>query len=196
VEAVTGDVVYTATFTATPVAPVIRDITSGKLTEAEKNTIAGLTLELWEKNCASRAVQNFFPWVYKEANINVKVEGHAAVSASNINKALSDSSKAGHAYYNAILVENSYGENMTGIGVTDLQIGDIFCGWYTYSGTAMYYAAVYQGNDNFLAVYDVPSVDAAGKVTRVAGSSIMKSADFDEINWRVRWVMRPDQLAN
>lgn len=207
ITAVTGDVTYTATYTA------LRDMTDGGLTEAEMEIISNLTLKDYAY-LGSRNITNILPWVYKQAGIDItSAYGYASTSHADMNKVFAGTSKADQSvqdYYNKILVAGSHGTNVTGVGTDGLQIGDIFAGYYghtsaTGSTLTMYHAAVYlgkddQGNDMFLDAYDKVNADNTGKV---AGSVIASLADIestyveDDFNgWGYCYVLRPSQLAD
>ena len=205
VEAVTGDVTYTATYTA------LRDMTTGGLTDAEKAAISSLTLADYSY-LGSRNITNILPWVYKQAGIDItSAYGYVSTSHANMNKVFAGTSTAAQSvqdYYNKILVAGSHGSNVTGVGTDDLQIGDIFAGLYytnlNGTSTTMYHTAVYlgkddQGNDIFLDAYDKPNADGTGKTE---GKVIATFADIeanhtedDFTAWTYRYVLRPSQLS-
>lgn len=203
ITAVTGDVTYTATFTA------LRDMTSGGLTDAEKAVISSLTLTDWSSNVGSRALENVIIWVYKEAGIDItSAYGYQSRSNAQISNTLSGASAIAKDYYTKIAVAGSYGNNVIGVGTDDLQIGDIFAGLYYIdlngTSTTMYHAAVYlgkdeQGKDMFLDVFD--KINSAG-TGKTAGSAIASFEDIESkytedgfATWSYRYVLRPSQLS-
>ena len=186
-----------------PTEPTLRDMATGKLTDAEKAAISALTTERWKEECASRTLQKILPWAYQAAGVDVTLHSdyNGSLSVNSVSNlfANADTSAAGYAYFSKILVADSYGTSVVGIGTDDLQIGDIFCSAVTVnkvqsSGTLkLYYVAIYQGNGNFLAVYDVFNAENDG---RVEGKSIMSVAELNAMEFTYRYLLRPEQLAD
>ena len=179
----------------------LRNILTGKLTEAEKNLISTLTIEQWQTECRSRTLQNILPWTYQSAGVDVT--NHSDYTPLSVNSvknlfAETDTTADGYAYYNEILVADSYGASVTGTGVTNMQIGDIFCGAVTVnkvltSGTMkLYYVAIYQGAENFLALYDIHDLASDN---RMEGKRIMTTSELSAMTFTYRYVLRPDQLV-
>ena len=186
-----------------PVEPTLRDMATGKLTDEEKAAISALTPERWKEECQSRTLQKILPWVYKSAGVDVTLhsgyDGSLSVNSVSNLFANGDTSAAGYAYFSKILVAGSYGTSVVGIGTEDLQIGDIFCSAVTVnkvlsSGTLkLYYVAIYQGNGNFLVVYDVFNPENDG---RTEGKGIMSAAELNAMEFTYRYILRPEQLAD
>lgn len=189
---------------------VMRDITSGPLTENEKSIIANLDDANWEKNGNSTQLNGLLTWVYKEAGVDVtKHSDYVSLTYSGANTAMGNATKAGYTYYNAMLVEGTrYTKGYTGLPIdyADLQVGDIFVGWYgkfNYVNSngenktaSDYYGAVWQG-DGFYLLADNKSLndDQNGEVNnRYIGTA--KYIDLMDITWDACYVLRPSQLAN
>ena len=180
----------------------LRNILTGKLTEAEKNLISTLTLAQWKTECGSRTLQSILPWVYSAAGVDVTAHNdyNGTLSVNSVHNLLTgtDTTAAGYAYYNKMLVANSHGTSTAGIGIENPQIGDIFCGAVTVqknlsSGSLnLYYVAIYQGSESFLAVYDVfdPVTDS-----RTEGKSMMTVTELSALTFAYRYVLRPAQLV-
>ena len=180
----------------------LRNILTGKLTEAEKNLISTLTLTQWKTKCGSRTLQSFLPWAYSAAGVDVTVHNdyNSSLSVNGVHTLLAgtDTTAAGYTYFSKMLVAGSHGTSTTGIGIENPQIGDIFCGAVTVqknlsSGSLkLYYVAIYQDSGSFLAVYDVfdPATDS-----RTEGKRIMSATELGALTFTYRYILRPTQLV-
>ena len=206
ITAVTGDVTYTATYTA------LRDMTAGGLTDAEKEIISSLTLDDYT-NAGSRSLERMLPWVYKEAGIDIiSAYGYASRTSAQISNTLSGNSGLYKDYYTKIAVAGSYGKDVTGAGTDDLQVGDIFVAAYAWVPEGypdkegyMYFVAVCLDEGEFLVAYDKAiSYNAeTDKFSRTGASAITSFEQIEEVltldtftTWAYRYVLRPSQLAD
>ena len=168
-----------------------RSITSGRLSEIEQYVISSLTVNDWLATHieSKRNLDSILPWVYEAAGIDVTE--HDLYTSKTVSGALTAIGN-GDEYYTAMLVEDSLAtisQSGPAVGITDWHIGDIFCG-YVQNNPTIYYVAIYQGNDNFLAFYDIPQ--GSGKV---AGYGVLSKTDLYGIGFRWSYVLRPSQLA-
>ena len=190
--AATGDIIYTATFKA------LRDLRlTGELTDAEKNIIANLTPADYKAvNNTSIQFTYLFPWIYKEAGIDITTHAdYISLTYSKANTAMNNAANAGHYFYNKMLITTRASGEGLNIEKADLQIGDIFVGWYNVSTSAgnkaEYHGAVWQG-DRFLVVADDYDADA----TNAPYVTYMTYEELDAINWSsMRFVLRPSNLV-
>ena len=206
ITAVTGDVTYTATYTA------LRDMTAGGLTDAEKEILSSLTLDDYT-NAGSRSLESMLPWVYKEAGIDItSAYGYASRTSAQISNTLSGNSGLYKDYYTKIAVAGSYGKDVTGAGTDDLQVGDIFVAAYAWVPEGypdkegyMYFVAVCLDEGEFLVAYDKAiSYNAeTDKFSRTGASAITSFEQIEEVltldtftTWAYRYVLRPSQLAD
>jgi len=152
-----------------------RDITTGKLSPAEKGKFANLMPHKWLLSYLRQESDNlsgFAAWAYRNANVDVY--SHLDTVHSVFKRMFDTANKASNGYkyklleeteeneaYFAMLVPGSYGGGtaMSSHGYEytmteeDYQIGDIFCGRYVKTldnGTTTdkgYYMAVYMGQE-------------------------------------------------
>jgi hypothetical protein len=173
--------------------PVIRDISTSKLTEAEKAALAALAPTDWDNY--STNLNGAGVWMYKAVNIDVSAYFNKTIHS--ILQAEFDAS-GGNGYvrkeqtndYQTMLLDNSWGgrdfADQNDLAEMNLEIGDVFCGRFKISGSNVYWTALYQGNGNFLVVqngYGDPLCFVA-TVAEVKANA-----------WHYYYVLRPDNLA-
>ena len=208
VERVTGDVTYTATYTYS------RNLTDSKLTEEELDILASITPDDVKKSLTGTNLDSTGPWVYRQANITYSsAVGGLATVYSTATKFFSGSSNAKwtlaetvSAPYTTMLVPDSYGgtrmnTDYPAFDLNYLQVGDLFCGMYTYFTNAeetttgnQYATYLYQGkgengegkflllNKNTAATYTLEEVL----------SSTYTYTDGVAYGWGLYYVIRPE----
>ena len=194
-----------ATVKAEP-APM-RDITTGKLTDAEKAALAGLLPDNWPGNIAN--LKAVGPWLYSAVNVDI-----SAYITDNIFGAMANlftyekesnlTLKEGNtSNYAKMLVEGYYGsregQKHGKFTAADFQVGDLFCAKGICAGCSKtyYMVAMYQGNGKFLSV-----VNCGGGSKCVLSchydTTTFFAEDFfaqtDAATWDYYFVLRPDQL--
>ena len=200
---VTGDKTYTAVYTH-------RDLTDGKLTDAELNILANITPEAVKADITSDSIShlgNVAPWIYRQAGINYNAVATSGTRAGQIQSTYYTATEffSGNSTskwkikdtintpYKTMLVTNAYGgESMVNAPVFDinyLQVGDIFCAAFdkaiTGASATYYYTYLYQGNGKFLLI----SADSA--VYQLEDVLNAKYADT-ELGWSYFFVIRPE----
>lgn len=201
VEAITGDVTYTATYA--------RELTAHKLTDAELNLLANIKPEDVQAAFASGVLDSpnshaVLPWVYKQVNIAVpsdfstnKIYATAKMffTLSGVNWTPNDTIAAP---YKTMLVTNAYGgTQVVGAPAFDLdylQIGDIFCAAYdkqqTKDSATHYYAYLYQGDGKFLLLNAESGVFTCDEVL-----SRIFTFNGTDYNWSYYFVIRPEEYG-
>ena len=185
-----------------PEEPVIRDIATGKLTEAEKNALAAIDPSAWDASLGYN-LNKMFTWMYAQANVDVtKTAGYAEKTVNDVvrymfNTGVSpygdmvvDANDATKTYYQTMFCDAGFGGTgvaaQSALDQNKLQIGDLVCGRIKNGSTSYYYVCLYQGNGNFLCTYS----DAAGSYCAVMDLSAVSAVDFYYF-----YTMRPEQLA-
>ncbi len=198
VEAVTGDVTYTATYT------VVRDLITGKLTDEEKQILSGLTKEEISTSAGTN-LQHLFPEFYSKANIDTK---NPAKSVANVFGFLYTKPSGANYYipretyaddtarYFFKMKLDCYGgstfEANIPIVEANLQIGDIFCGRIVYEAGNRYWVGLYQGEvdgeGSFLMYYK----DEADELH--SGPMAVSAIDTNAFSYY--YILRPENAAD
>ena len=201
VEAITGDVTYTATYA--------RELTAHKLTDAELNLLANIKPEDVQAAFASGVLDSpnshaVLPWVYKQVDIAVpsdfstnKIYATAKMffTLSGVNWTPNDTIAAP---YKTMLVTHAYGgTQVVGAPAFDLdylQIGDIFCAAYdkqqSKDSATHYYAYLYQGDGKFLLLNAESGVFTCDEVL-----SRIFTFNGTDYNWSYYFVIRPEEYG-
>ena len=202
VERVTGDVTYKATYTHS------RSLTSSKLTEEEMNILANITPEDVKAAIASEEaganLNTAAPWIYQQANIewpfvddaNLSIYYTAAKFFSGSTSKWTLRTSVAEPY-TSMLVTNAYGgaymNEAPEFDINYLQVGDLFCGMYTYpnaEGTLKntYGIYLYQGDGDFLRISSASDVYSLEEVL----NSTYTYTDNVDYGWGCYYVIRPE----
>lgn len=176
------------------VANKLRDMNIGKLTETEKTAISVLETSTGTgSQLPSGAV-----WAYKQVGIDISP--YIQKNVNNTRFALFDNDYnyvEDDTYYHTMLVPSSYGgtgfvdkgQASYELPISEYQIGDIFCGRYSVDSSNRYWAAIYQGNNQFI-------------VRDNTSSSTNFIVNYDDTNtiynanpWLYYYVLRPENIA-
>ena len=191
-----------------PEVPVVlRDITTGVLTDPEKALLSALTVEKYTAAGTDAANQKLAVWAYKEAGVDVSASFDQSVF--NLMKKIFEgdgtegrtpipSDSANYiAKYGDMLVEGYYGGTEVKTAdklftAADFQVGDLFCAVYypdPSSTTKKYYAGIYLGDGKFLMSNNVSGSWEATIDTEL----VFKTTLAEEMG--IYFVLSPEQLA-
>jgi len=183
----------------------VRDMSEGRLTEAEKQALSNLTVDNWLEDGRSYQLSNFVNWAYKAAKVDVSAEmggktangGHSAIFKKVSGKLtpMTDADDAYNAIYAAMSVPGLYGGANVAehpdriLTAADLQVGDVFVSAkFLSAGNYLFWIGLYQGNGQFL-LFESTSADAEYKA-RTTTTEII-GQDFSQ-DWMYYYVLRPD----
>ena len=196
--AVTGDAVYTATYTYS------RKLTAATLSNEEIALLAAITPE--DVTAAGLKGDNFSnvaPWIYQQAHIDGSTELNINIYALaqkffTLSGGYWSVKTTVDAPYTHMLVHGAYGgtqmKKAPTFNVDLLQVGDIFCAAFdkaqTGAGSTLYRVYLYLGNGNFLWV--------AKNGTEVISYTelLAKKYEDTEYGWSYYFVVRPDRYNN
>lgn len=155
-----------------------RDLNVGKLTTIEMDAIAGLT-----EGKPGTQLTRMAKWAYGQAGIDVSTYFTGETISTVLQ--IINGKKEGNPYYSVMLVPNSKGQPLS---MDAFQIGDIFCGQFTANGENAYWAAVYQGNNQF--IKNEGGNGSAEVVSFGEGETI-----YNSMVWNYYYVLRPENIA-
>ena len=200
--AVTGDAVYTATYTYS------RKLTAATLSNEEIALLAGITTD--DVTAAGLKGDNFSnvaPWIYQQAHIDGSTELNINIYALagkffTLKSGRWTPNTTVAAPYTDMLVLNAFGgtqmNNVPTFDINLLQVGDIFCGAFdkaqTGATSTAYAVYLYQGKDengegNFLQVAKTGS-EVIGYTQLLAKTYANGENNY---NWSYFFVIRPER---
>ena len=195
--AVTGDAVYTATYTYS------RNLTSALLSEEEMALLAGITTDdVTAAGLNGNNFSNVAPWIYQQAHIDGSTELNINIYALaqkffTLSSGYWSLNSAIEAPYTNMLVYSAYGgtqmKKAPAFNINVLQVGDIFCAAFDKaqtgaSGTA-YHVYLYQGGGNFLWVAE----SGTGVLSYTELLAKTYTNGESSYNWSYYFTIRPER---